>query len=196
MKKTVQTDKFYNELDENKQRSSGCSCASMAVALLLILILAETCLFIFAGKLRFSGAVEDITRPNISSSSNFSAISQENKTDLIIQEGTLCSKLAELTKKKNFGCRISPEGIYLSGKTSYLAPANLTSCFKPEADGGKLNVKLTEVMIGTIKAPDFLAAGLSRSISKVISDSYPDLANSSVESVYLQDGVMTVSVKK
>lgn len=196
MKKTLKPREFYKALDESKQSARSCGCATLVICFLIILIVTEGTVFFVGRKLKSASPVSELTKPNINVSYNFSKMDSGESFELVIQEGVLCSKLAGVLKRDNISCRISSDGIFVSGKVNFAVPSNLTGQFTPEVKDGRLRFNLEKVTVGTLKAPDFLATGLSGALSNAVKSGYGELDSLSVESVYLQDGIMTVKAKK
>jgi hypothetical protein len=136
------------------------------------------------------------TKPNISANQDFSKIETPDSANIVIGEAIFCAKLAAVRSSEGLSCAIKSEGVFISGKANFLSWPNTTFQFMPKISNKKLTFELESVKIGEISVPKILAAGLSRSMQKAISDNYPDLDSGKLISVYLQDGVMTLEVEK
>lgn len=194
-KKKLRPGEFYKDLDEAKQ-SAGCGCASLAVAFVLLFVVLEAALFVTGSKLHSNEMTSQVTKPNIVSDQNFSKIESGETVDVVVPEAVFCAKLAAVRSNGGLGCKISAEGIFLSGKANFLSWSNMTFQFMPKISDGKLTFELLSVKIGEISAPRVLAVGLSRSVQKAISDNYGDLDSGKLISVYLQDGIMMLQAQK
>lgn len=194
-KKKLRPGEFYKDLDESKQLA-GCGCTGLAIVFILTLVVLEIIIFVLGARLRSGEISSQVTKPGATTNQSFSKIETPDTASVVISEAVFCSKLATVRSNDSLGCKISSEGITISGKPNFLSWSNTSFQFVPKISDGKLIFDLTSVKIGKVNAPKILAAGLSRSLQKAISDNYGDLDSNKLTGVYLQDGIMTLEDKK
>jgi len=188
----AQRDKFYKSLDEHKRSRGSCNCWSLALLMLIVVMVAELLLFYIGRGVRMEP--EDVTAGKIDyTEAEFARLEADADIEIIVTEAILCSKISRARAQANLKCRISEDGILISGKIATFLPANASLEVWPVAQSGRLEFQYKAVRIGQFKTAGFFAPTMAGAVNEAVA---ADLAPLRVDKVDLSEGIMVVGGRR
>ena len=182
---------FYKDLDAAREKSGSCNCVTFVILFALIFILIEIIVFSFFKNLKSPPNFEGSSNSSVQITNNFSKVDLgEGNAQLSLSQGQLCSAMPQ-----NLNCLISKDGIVISGKVSLFLPQNASVFIMPKVKDEKVSFEISKCTIGKLNAPKFFSYSIAQALNKSLSKQIPELENSKVQDVELEEGVMLISAK-
>ncbi|MCX6810056.1 MAG: hypothetical protein NTZ65_04945 [Candidatus Berkelbacteria bacterium] len=202
MTKKEEDKEFYRDLDKSKKPKSSCSPLSFIILMVLVLILAEVLLFAFSKSIKNSAIPQDATTLSQRSDLGFVKIPTVENSDrgfqVVISEGVLCSKIAlsQNHPASDYSCKISQDGIEISGKIVSFLPRNTKVTIVPKVQNDQLKLDITKAQIGSITILKFLTSSISGVLNDALLKDVPELKSAKVTRVNMEEGIMIVWAEK